>query len=201
MTIQTNVLEFRLGQMVLKAQQLLAEQIVPAGGLLDDGRAWFDKPDVVAFWRSLEGLDAELRRVLRQFDGLRRQLADMEAKLSAAPHEQRWREQSRIASLEDDLSRVVRRAARLASLLLDLRARGGGISGAELAQAICNIGTEVGKSLDQMTVMRMVQQVSTQPSYGLPGGARPASGGLVESLFVVIAMVSALARRRGARGN
>ena len=200
MTIQTNVLEMRLGQLQSKAQQLLASRLVPASGLLDDGRVWFDKPEVVAFWRSLDALDAELRRALRQFDGLARQLAGMQTALSAAPHEQRWREQSRIASFQNDLARVYRRAGLLASLLVALRRRGGDVAGVDLAQAICNIGTEMGKSLDQMMVRRTVQQVSTRPMYLPSGAAQPDIGGLVETLFVVIAMVSALAQRRRTRG-
>lgn len=200
MTIQTNVLEMRLGQLQSKAQQLLANQLVPAGGLLDDGRVWFDKPEVVAFWRLLDALDAELRRALRQFDGLERQLAGMQTALAAAPHEQRWREQSRIASFQNDLARVYRRAGLLASLLVELRRRGGDVAGVDLAQAICNIGTEMGKSLDQMMVRRTVQQVSTRPMYLPSGATQPDIGGLVETLFVVIAMVSALAQRRRPRG-
>ena len=200
MTIQTNVLEMRLGQLQSKAQQLLANQLVPAGGLLDDGRVWFDKPEVVAFWRALDALDAELRRALRQFDGLERQLAGMQTALAAAPHEQRWREQSRVASFRNDLARVYRRAGLLASLLVALRRRGGDVAGVDLAQAICNIGTEMGKSLDQMMVRRTVQQVSTRPMYVPSGTTQPDIGGLVETLFVVIAMVSALAQRRRKRG-
>ena len=200
MTIQTNVIEMRLGQLQSKAQQLLANQLVPAGGLLDDGRVWFDKPEVVAFWRSLDLLDAELRRALRQFDGLERQLAGMQTALAAAPHEQRWREQSRVASFRNDLARVYRRAGLLASLLVALRRRGGDMAGVDLAQAICNIGTEMGKSLDQMMVRRTVQQVSTRPMYVPSGTTQPDIGGLVETLFVVIAMVSALAQRRRPRG-
>ena len=200
MTIQTNVLEMRLGQLQSKAQQLLANQLVPAGGLLDDGRVWFDKPEVVMFWRSLDALDAELRRALRQFDGLERQRASMQTALLAAPHDQRWREQSHIASFENDLARVYRRAGQLASLLVELHRRGGDVTGVDLAQAICNIGTEMGKSLDQLMVRRTVQQVSTRPMYLPSGTARPDVGGLVETVFVVIAMVSALARRRRTRG-
>ena len=200
MTIQTNVLEMRLGQLQSKAQQLLANQLVPAGGLLDDGRVWFDKPEVITFWRSLDALDAELRRALRQFDGLERQRASMQTALAAAPHEQRWREQSRIASFENDLARVYRRAGRLALLLVELRRRGGDVAGVDLAQAICNIGTEMGKSLDQIMVRRTVQQVSTRPMYLPSGTTQPDIGGLVETLFVVIAMISALAQRRRPRG-
>ena len=201
MTIQTNVLEMRLGQLQSKAQQLLAGQLVPASGLLDDGRVWFDKPEVVAFWRSLDALDAELRRALRQFDGLQRQRADMQTALLAAPHDQRWREQARIASFENDLARVHRRAGLLASLLVEVRRRGGDVASVDLAQAICNIGTEMGKSLDQMMVRRTLQQVSTRPMLVPSGAARLELGGLVETLFVVIAMVSALARRRRTRGT
>ena len=206
MTIQTSVVEMRLGQLQSKAQQLLASQLVPAGGLLDDGRARLDKPEVVAFWHSLDGLGTELRHALRQFDSLERQRADLQASLSAAPHDQRWplsntREQSCIASFENDLARVLHRAALLASLLVELRRRGGGLSSIDLAQATCNIGMELGKSLDQMMVRRTVQQVSTRPMYLPSGAARPDVGGLVETLFVVIAMVSALARRRGTRGT
>lgn len=197
MTIQTSVVEMRLGQLQSKAQQLLASQLVPAGGLLDDGRARLDKPEVVAFWHSLDGLGTELRHALRQFDGLERQRADLQASLSAAPHDQRWREQSCIASFENDLARVLHRAALLASLLVELRRRGGGLSSVDLAQATCNIGTELGKSLDQMRVRRTVQQVSTRPMYVPSGAARPDFGRLVETLFVVIAMVLALAQRRG----
>lgn len=197
--MQTNVLEMRLGQLLGKAQRLRTEQLMPAGGLLGDGRTWSDKSEVIAFWQSLESLDAELRRVLRQFDGLERDLWRMEAQLAAVPVGERWREQSRIASLENDLSRVARLAARLAALLLELRQRGGGISGADLAQAIQQIGTEMGKALDSINVLRTVQQVTTQPAIVPAGAARPGWGGVVETAFIVIAMVAALAKKRSGR--
>ena len=198
MTIQISVLEMRLGQMQARAQRLFPRQLEPSGALPGNDSAWPDKPEVVAFRQSLEGLDAELRRALRQTDGLRRQLAGMESALSAAPRDQRWREQARMASFNDDLSRVLRRAARLASLLVELRRRGGGVSGADLAAAIRHIGTQMGKSLDQTMLLRTVNQVITQPaqvpSHTLPYTASPdALGGMVETLFVVMAMVSALA--------
>ena len=199
MTIQISVLEMRLGQMQSSAQRLFPLQLEPSGALPGNDSAWPDKPEVVAFWQSLEGLDAELRRALRLSDGLQRQLAGMEAALSAAPPDQRWREQARIASFNDDLSRVVRRAARLASLLVELRRRDGGVSGVDLARAIRHIGTQMGKSLDQTMLLRTVNQVITQPaqvpSHKASHTASPnALGGLVETLFVVMAMVSALAR-------
>jgi hypothetical protein len=106
MTIQTNVLEMWLARLHTRARQLHIEKIAPGGSLLDDGRVWFDKPEVVAFWRAMDELDAELRRVLRRFGGLERELAQMQGQLAAAPQDQRWREQSRIDSFENDLSRV-----------------------------------------------------------------------------------------------
>lgn len=205
MTIQISVLEMRLGQMQSSAQRLLPRQLEPSGAMPGNDSAWPDKPEVAAFWQALEGLDAELRRALRQSDGLQRQLAGMETALSAAPHDQRWREQARIASFNDDLSRVLRKAARLASLLVELRRRGGGVSGADLARAIQHIGTQMGKSLDQTMLLRTVNQVVTRPaqvpSHTASSTASPdALGGLVETLFVVMAMLSALARRPGSRG-
>ena len=207
MTIQISVLEMRLGQMQSSAQRLRSRQLEPSGALPGNDSAWPDKPEVAAFRQSLDGLDAELRRALRQTDGLQRQLAGMEAALSAAPHDQRWREQTRIASFNDDLLRVLRRAARLASLLVELRRRDGGVSGVDLARAIRHIGTQMGKSLDQTMLLRTVNQVITQPAQvplhtasntaanTASNTASPnALGGLVETLFVVMAMVSALAR-------
>lgn len=207
MTIQISVLEMRLGQMQSSAQRLRSRQLEPSGALPGNDSAWPDKPEVAAFRQSLDGLDAELRRALRQTDGLQRQLAGMEAALSAAPHDQRWREQTRIASFNDDLLRVLRRAARLASLLVELRRRDGGVSAADLARAIQHIGTQMGKSLDQTMLLRTVNQVITQPAQvplhtasntaanTASNTASPdALGGLVETLFVVMAMVSALAR-------
>ena len=203
MTIQLSVLEMRLGQMQSSAQRLRSRQLEPSGALPGNDSAWPDKPEVAAFRQSLDGLDAELRRALRQTDGLQRQLAGMEAALSAAPHDQRWREQTRIASFNDDLLRVLRRAARLASLLVELRRRDGGVSAADLARAIQHIGTQMGKSLDQTMLLRTVNQVITQPaqvpshtaSKTASNTASPdAFGGLVATLFVVMAMVSALAR-------
>jgi hypothetical protein len=199
MTIQTNVLEMWLGRLYTRAQQLHVEKMAPSDSLFDDGRVWFDKPEVVAFWRAMDELDAELRRVLRRFGGLERELAQMRSQLAAAPQDQRWREQSRIDSFENDLSRVARKAALLASALIELRRRGGDISAVDLAQAIHHIGTEMGKSLDQMLVRRTVQQVSTRPAYQPAQGAGAELGGVVETVFVLIAMVSALARRRAAR--
>ena len=205
MTIQISVLEMRLGQMQSSAQRLCSRQLEPSGALPGNDSAWPDKPEVVAFRQSLEGLDAELRRALRQSDGLQRQLAGMETALSAAPHDQRWREQARIASFNDDLSRVLRRATRLASLLVELRRRGGGVSTADLARAIQHIGTQMGKSLDQTMLLRTVNQVVTRPAQvpshtGASTASPDALGGLVETLFVVMAMLSALARRPGSRG-
>ena len=207
MTIQISVLEMRLGQMQASAQRLFPLQLEPSRALPGNDSAWPDKPEVAAFRQSLDGLDAELRRALRQTDGLQRQLAGMEAALSAAPHDQRWREQTRIASFNDDLLRVLRRAARLASLLVELRRRDGGVSAADLARAIQHIGTQMGKSLDQTMLLRTVNQVITQPAQvplhtasntaanTASNTASPnALGGLVETLFVVMAMVSALAR-------
>ena len=205
MTIQISVLEMRLGQMQSSAQRLCSRQLEPSGALPGNDSAWPDKPEVVAFRQSLEGLDAELRRALRQFGDLQRQLAGMETALSAAPHDQRWREQARIASFNDDLSRVLRKAARLASLLVELRRRGGGVSDAGLARAIQHIGTQMGKSLDQTMLLRTVNQVVTRPAQvpshtGASTASPDALGGLVETLFVVMAMLSALARRPGSRG-
>ncbi len=196
MTIQTNLLEMRLGQLQARAQQLLADKLVPAGGLLDDGRVWFDKPEVVAFWQSLDGLDVELQRTLRQFNMLERQCAAMQAQLGAVPQDQRWREIGRIKSFENDLGRVVAKAAKLAALLVDLRKRGGLVSDADLAQAILNLGTEVGKSFDQAMVRRTVQEVGARPTYSLPQTATPNLAGVIEVFFVVISMVSILVRRR-----
>jgi hypothetical protein len=201
MTIQTNVLEMWLARLHTRARQLHIEKIAPGGSLLDDGRVWFDKPEVVAFWRAMDELDAELRRVLRRFGGLERELAQMQSQLAAVPQDQRWREQSRIDSFENDLSRVARKATLLASALIELRRRGGEVSATDLAQAIHHIGTEMGKSLDLMRLRRTVQQVSTRPAYQPVQGTDAELGGVVETLFVLIAMVSALARRRGSRSG
>jgi hypothetical protein len=201
MTIQTNVLEMWLARLHTRARQLHIEKIAPGGSLLDDGRVWFDKPEVVAFWRAMDELDAELRRVLRRFGGLERELAQMQSQLAAVPQDQRWREQSRIDSFENDLSRVTRKATLLASALIELRRRGGEVSATDLAQAIHHIGTEMGKSLDLMRLRRTVQQVSTRPAYQPVQGTGAELGGVVETLFVLIAMVSALARRRGSRSG
>jgi hypothetical protein len=195
MTLQTNLLEMRLAQGVTKAQQMLATQLAPGGGLLDDGRVWFDNPAVVAFWRGLDTLHAELRRVLRQFGQLQRQRDTMEAALAAVPHDQRWREQSRIASFDDDLSRVLRRAARLSALLATLRRRGGEVSAVEWSQGIHHLGAEVGKVLDQLLVRRTVQQVTMEPVYRPPAAAAAAPGALLETLFVVVALATVLLRR------
>ncbi len=196
MTIQTNVLEMWLGRLHTRARELRLEQLAPGRGLLDDGRVWFDKPEVVAFWRELEELDGELRRVLRRFDALEHEYTQMQSQLAAVSQEQRGREQSRIVSFENDLFRVARKATLLASALFELRRRGGEVSAADLAQAIHHIGTEMGRSLDAVRLRRTVQQVSTRPAYQPAPGVNADVGGIVETLFVLIAMVSALARRR-----
>jgi hypothetical protein len=200
MTLQTNVLEMRLAQAVTRAQQLLTAQLAPGGGLADDGRVWFDKPDVVAFWRGLDNLQAELRRTLRQFGELQRRRDAMAAALAAVPHDQRWREQSRIASFDDDLSRVLRRAARLAMLLATLRRRGGEVSAVEWSQGVHHLGAEAGKVLDQLLVRRTVQRVTMEPVYMPPTAATAAPGALLETLFIVLALATTLLQRaRGSR--
>ena len=196
MTAPTHVLEMRLGQLQTRARQLLTERRVPAGSLPTVGRAWFDQPEVAGFMHTLDQLGTELRRALRGIDDLERQRFDMEAALAAAPQGQRWREQSRIASLDDGLTRVYRKAARLAATLIELRGVGGSVSSADLALVIQHIGTEAGKSLDQALVRHTVQQVSSRPACVPAVSPSTAAGGFVQNLFVVIAMVAALARQR-----
>jgi len=200
MTLQTNLLESRLAQAVTRAQQTLTAQLAPGGGLLDDGRVGFDQPEVVAFWRDLDILHGELRRTLRQFGALQQQRDALEAAVAALPQDQRWREQSRITSFDDDLSRVLRRAARLSMLLATLRRRGGNVSAVEWAQGIHHLGAEVGKLLDPLLVRRTVQKVMTEPVYRPPAAPMGAPGALLETLFVVIALATALLQRgRGAQ--
>lgn len=195
MTLQTNTLEMRLGTLLGRAQKLFTEQLVAGQqSLLDDARPWFDKPEYTEFWRSLANCEGEFKRVLREIAGIEKQAARMKGAVRSVPHTERWREQSRIDSLENDLERVYKKAARLAALLMDLRRRGGVVATGDLLQGINHITSEVGKSLDQATLLRAIQQVSKGPAFVNATPAHSGLTGVADMVFVLIAMLVALGR-------
>jgi hypothetical protein len=68
-----------------------------------------------------------------------------------------------------------------------------------LAQAVCLIGTQLGKSLNQIMVRRTVYETSAQPFLAAGASTRADADNPVQALFVVIGMVLALVRGRSAR--
>jgi hypothetical protein len=183
MTIQTHVLEARLGQLQAKVQRLLASE--PAADALEAADCW----------RALDSADRELIQTLRQFDALEQDQALLPG--------------SQIdGAFENDLLRAQRRAGLLAAAIVELRRRGGDLSGIDLTHSICHIGTQMGKSLDHLMVRLTVQRLSTQPLWAsnvaptfAHTSASTANGARVtETLFVAISMVLALIRGRTARG-
>jgi hypothetical protein len=195
MTIQTQLLEFRLAQLQAKAQELLAGRPAP-GGVSGDVQAWLAGPQVMAFRTLLDGAQAELCRMLRQFEGLDRELDGLRAALDAAPHDQRGHAQARIDGLEGDLVRVYRRAARLAAALIDLARSSGGVAAVELVQGVTRLGAELARPLDTALVRQIVQQIGTQPVFEPPVSAWADSPSWLETVFIAIAVVATLARPR-----
>jgi hypothetical protein len=182
MTLQIKLLDVRLAQAVVKAQQAIAAG--PAAG--DNKRLAFDLP---------HGLMADVRRMLRQFGPLRHERATIESALAAAPAEQRPQEQLRLRSFDADLARVLGRAARLAFLLLVLRRHAGEAAGIDAAPRVQYLGTVFGQSLDAALVRHTVQQIAARPM-GAANGV--GTGALADALFIALALVTALAPCRGA---
>jgi acetolactate synthase regulatory subunit len=189
MTIQTQVLDMRLGQLHAKAQQAL----VSSGAV--------DPLEVADCWRALDGLEVELSQVLRRFDSLEQQRTQLLAGLGAASPDQRGREQSGIDAFESELLRVQRRAGLLVAAVVKLRRHQGDAANIDLTHAVCQIATQLGKSLDQFMVRLTVQQISIQPRLMSPSAALADTGNGVETLFVAIGMLMALIRCRGNRDH
>jgi hypothetical protein len=193
MTLQTHFLEARLGQLQAKVQRVLA-----------DGLA-VDTPKAVDCWQALDALALELNRALRQFEGLAQQHAQLLVGLSAASPDQRGRENPGLFAFENDLARVQRGAGVLAATIVELRRRSGDALSVDLAQAVCHIGMQMGRSLDQLMVRRTVQQISMQPSFvpvsAPTSAAKLDASSVVETVFVAIGMVLALIQGRGLRNR
>jgi hypothetical protein len=187
MTIHTQVLEARIGQLQTATQTLLGKQLTA------------DSSETANLWRALDGLAAELWRALRQFDSLEAQRNAKQASTGGAAPDQAA-QQSRVASIDSDLGRLQGRAALLAARIAELRRRGGDASSLDLAQAVCHIGMQMGKSLNQMMVRRTVHEASTQPLLAAGSSTRVDADNPVQTLFVFIGMVLALVRGRSVRG-
>ena len=176
MTIQTQVLELQLGALQSKAQQLLSD------------RAVVDAIKLAEFWQALAGVSAELRRALWQFADLARKQTQILGENAAAPQDL-----SGSVQLNNELTRVQRRANLLAGLIAELRRRTGDASSVDLTHAICLLGTQLGKPLDQFMVRHTVQLFSTSPKFGaahsLASAARADTGGVIDTLFVSIGML------------
>jgi hypothetical protein len=186
MTVHTQVLEARIAQLQTATQMLLSKQLAA------------DSSETASLWRALDGLDAELWRALRQFDSLEGQRETLLAATSGAAPDQTAQQQLRVAAFDNDLGRLRVRAALLAARIVELRRRGGDASSADLAQSVCYLGAQMGKSLNQMMVRRTVYAASAQPLLAA-GTSTPADAyNPVQALFVVIGMVSALVRGRSA---
>jgi hypothetical protein len=196
MTLQTNALEFRLSGLLGRAQKLFAEQLAAGQqSLLDDARPWFDKAEYVDFWRALASCETEFKRVLREIAGIEKQAAHMKGGLSSVPQAERWREQSRIASLENDLDRVYKKAARLAALLMSLRRKGSFVTTGDLLQGINHLTSEAGKTIEQASLMRIVEHVSKGPAFVSGTPQRVGAGSMADMVFVLIALLVMLGRR------
>ena len=176
MTIQTQVLELQLGALQSKAQQLLSD------------RAVVDAIKLAEFWQALAGVSAELRRALWQFADLARKRAQMLGENAAVPQDP-----SGSVQFENELTRVQRRAGLLAGLIAKLRRRTGDASTVDLTHAICLLGTQLGKPLDQFMVRYTVQLISASPMFGaahsVASAARAHTGGVIDTLFVSIGML------------
>jgi hypothetical protein len=180
MTIQTHVLEARLGQLQAKVQRLLASE--PTANALE----------VADCWRALDSADFELSQALRQFEALEPERAGLIGGQVAG-------------AVQNDLLRVMRRAGLLATAIVQLRRRSGDQSSVDLTHAICHIATQMGKSLDHLMVRLTVQKFCTQPlwvsTFAATNGANAHEGSVIETVFVAIGMILASIRGRRARGR
>jgi hypothetical protein len=186
MTIHTQVLDARIAQLQTAVQMLLSQQ--PAA----------DSSDTTKLWQALDGLDAELWRALRLFDSLESQRETLLAATGGTPQDL-TAQQVRVAAFDSDIGRMRGRAGLLAARIAELRRRHGDASNVDLAQAVCHIGTQMGKSLNQMMVRRTVYEASAQPMLAASTGSRTDADNPVQALFVVIGMVLALVRGRSTR--
>jgi hypothetical protein len=180
MTIQTHVLEARLGQLQAKVQRLLASE--PTANAFE----------VADCWRALDSADFELSQALRQFEAVEPERA---ALLGGQVD----------AAVKNDLLRVLNRAGFLATAIIELSRRSDDLSSVDLTHAICHIATQMGKSLDHLMVRLTVQKFRTQPlwvsTFAATNGANAHEGSVSETVFVAIGMVLALIRGRRARGR
>ncbi len=182
MTIQTHVLEARLGQLQAKVQRLLASG--PAAYALEAADCR----------RALDSADRELIQTLRQFDALEQ----YQALLPGSQID---------GAFENDLPRVQRRAGLLAAAISELRHRSGDLSSADLTHGICHIGAQMGRSLDQLMVRLTVQRLSTQPlwvstvapTFAHTSAPTANAARVTATLFAAISMVLAIIRGRTAR--
>jgi hypothetical protein len=174
MSLQTHLLDMRLAQAVLMAQQPPAASQVAPG---------FDLP---------AGLVADLQCTLRQFGALQHERSTIETVLAAAPAEQRRQAQARLSAFDADLARLLGRAARLAFLRMASQQRRGAAPGIGAARAVQYLGTVFGHTLDAARVRHTVQRIATRP-VGAADAVEP--GALLETLFIALALLTALAAR------
>ena len=201
MTIQTNQLEAALDRLHARLKRADVAQLVPeAPGLLDDQRVFFDSKRYTEFAQAMAEHGSELERCLKQLRGLERQLGQMAQAASAVPQADRWREQSRIDSLANDLARVRRKAARAAFALLGLRDSFEPTSLSDLIKAVQDLLHNIGEVVDATQVRVALTQTTQNPVYrSVSGSASGSDGGLsgalaAQQLFAVVAFALVLAR-------
>lgn len=189
MTIHTQVLEARIGQLQSRTQLLLNRPVAA------------DAPEFKDLWRELDGLATALWLALLQFDTLETQRAQLQdAVVSPAPG-QSPAAPPRLASLDNELQSLRSRAGLLAATIVQLRRSVGDAPALDLSHAVYQLGTQLGKSLDPVMVRRLVYEASTQPRLAGVSASRADADNSVQALFVVIAMVVALLRERSSRAH
>ncbi len=185
MAVHTQVLEARLNQSHIAAQLHLGKQHAA------------DASDTTALWRTLDDLDAELWRALKQFGSIESQReALLTSTVGNASSQGAQEQQSRAASVDGTVARMVGRAALLAACVCRLRRHANDASSIDLAQAVCRVGLQVGKTLDQNTVRRIVFETSAHPMLSPTTATRANADNPLMALFVVLAMVLVLVRGR-----
>lgn len=197
MTIQTNQLEAALDRLHARLQRADVAQLVPESpGLLDDQRVFFDSKRYTDFAHAMAEHGTELERCLKQLRGLERELDQMAQAAKQVPQAERWREQSRIDSLANDIDRVRRKAARAAFALLGLRDNFEPTSLSDLIKAVQDLLHNIGEAVDASQVRVALTQTTQNPVYRSASGSDTGLSGALaaQQLFAVVALAMVLAR-------
>lgn len=197
MTIQTNQLEAALDRLHARLQRAHVAQLVPESpGLLDDQRVFFDSKRYTDFAHGMTEHGNDLERCLKQLRGLERQLDHMEQAASRVSQAERWRGQSRIDSLANDLDRVRRKAARASFALLGLRDDFEPSSLSDLIKAVQDLLHNIGEAVDMSQVRVAMTQTTQNPVYRSMSGSDTRLSGefAAQQLFAVVAFAIVLAR-------